>query len=260
MFVYGYLDMIIHGFTADGEAFLQQFRPRFEDQHHDELQTFQTVKLSSHVHDNSVAKLYRGTKYRLRLNSEVYLLLITFLETNNKQGGSVILYLLSSYCEVLETARGPLDQYSFEAIANRSAGLNAEDTDVQEGIEGAFTGVTNKDIMDNAASLRLGMVAMEPDLAGDVRAELEVEDRQNPAPEGMPSYVDVFDQRIKREDSPDGPARNDIPYPPSRARDVALEVQKIKEFRDRFKIDSRSGGIGAGISICIWTFHNALDS
>ncbi|CAG8972237.1 hypothetical protein HYALB_00001635 [Hymenoscyphus albidus] len=260
MFVYSYLDMVVHGYTTDAETFLRQFRQRFEDLHHDDLQTFQTIKLAAHVKENSVAKLYRETKYRLRLTSEVYYLLITFLETNNKLGGAVILYLLSSYCQVLETARGPLDQYSFEAIANRSTGPNAEDTDLQEGIEGTFTGVTNKDIMDNAAALKLGMVAMESDLAGDVRAELEDEDRLNPAPEGMPSYVDVFDQRIKREDSPDGPARNDIPYPPSRARDVALEVQKIKEFRDRFKIDSRSGGIGAGISICTWTFHNALDS
>ena len=40
--------------------------------------------------------------------------------------------------------------------------------------------MSNKDIMDNNATLKLGMMAMEPDLAQDVRIELEEEDAKHP--------------------------------------------------------------------------------
>jgi transcription initiation factor TFIID subunit 5 len=160
-----------------------------------------------------------------------------------------------------------MDQYSFEAIINQARGLGSEadDAGLQEGIPGAFTGVTNKDIMDNTAALKLGPMAMDPDLASDVRAELEEEDRLNtaPLPEGKSSLVDEFDRNIKREDSADGPSRTEIPYPASRARDVIMEVQKIKENRDRFRIDNATEmktGIAPGVSICMFTFHNTLDS
>lgn len=135
-----------------------------------------------------------------------------------------------------------------------------EDQDLQEGIPGAFTGVSNKDIMDNNALLKLGMMPMEPDLAADVRAELEDEDKVHPPLAGTNSLVEEFDRTIKREESADAPSRNDIPLPPSRARDVIMEVQKIKESRDRFKIESRTGGIGPAVSVCMFTFHNTLDT
>lgn len=114
--------------------------------------------------------------------------------------------------------------------------------------------------MSNTVTLRLGSLAMDPDLAMDVRADLEDEDIKNPPDAGKLSLVEEFDRNIKREDSADGPSRTDIPYPPSRARDVTMEVQKIKENRDRFKIESRTGGIGPPVSICMFTFHNTLDT
>jgi transcription initiation factor TFIID subunit 5 len=211
------------------------------------------------VYDNAVAKLYRGTRYRLPLNIHVYYNLVTFLESPANPAGRTILYLLQTYCEIRHTERGPIDQYSFEAIINQSRKVE-EDKDLEEGIPGAFTGVSNKDIMDNNAVLKLGMMAMEADLASDVRAELEEEDKERPPPPGTDSLVDVFERTIKREESPDGPSRADIPLPPSRARDVTMEVQKIKENRDRFKIESRTGGIGPGVSVCMFTFHNTLDT
>ena len=113
--------------------------------------------------------------------------------------------------------------------------------------------------MDNNAVLKLGMMAMEPDLAQDLRAALEDEDMQHPPELGNNSLIEEFERTIKREDSIDGPSRNEIPLPPSRARDVIMEVQKIKENRDRFKIESRTGGIGPAISVCMFTFHNTLD-
>jgi len=182
------------------------------------------------------------------------------LESNGKAGGTVIIYLLQTYCEIRETTRGPIDQYSFEAIINQAHGINGDEADLEEGIPGAFTGVSNKDIMDNTAVLKLGMTPMEGDLAQDVRAELEDEDIKHPPELGKPSLVEEFDQNIKREDSADAPTRNEIPLPPSRARDVVMEVQKIKENRDRFKIESRTGGIGPAVSVCMFTFHNTLDT
>lgn len=249
----------MNGYSMDGQTYLNQFGPQFKNIHSDELQTFQTLLLPQHVFENPIAKLYRGTKYRIPLNTNVYFNLIVFLESNGKSGGSVINYLLSTYCEVRETVRGPIDQYSFEAIIKQSHAAD-EEADLQEGIPGVFTGVTNKDIMDNNAVLKLGMMPMDPDLATDVRAELEEEDKEHPPPPGTNSLVDEFDRTIKREESADAPSRNDIPLPPSRARDVVMEVQKIKENRDRFKIESRTGGIGPAVSICMYTFHNTLDT
>lgn len=211
--------------------------------------------------ENSITKLYRENKYRLPLNTHVYYNLVTFLEQNDKQGGSVILNILSTHCKVKETERGPIDQYSFEAIINRAKGSDlADGEDMEEGIPGGFTGISNQDLQNNNAPIKLGPQPMELDLAMDVRAELEVDDTKNPPVAGQMSLVEVFDQNIKREESADAISRVEIPYPPSRARDVVMEVQKIKEYRDRFKIESRTGGVGPAVSVCMFTFHNTLDT
>jgi transcription initiation factor TFIID subunit 5 len=261
MFVYCYLELILHDGASDGEKFFQAFASPFEKVHANELRVLETIKLRQHVLENSLTKLYRENKYRIPLNHHVFFGLTTFLEQKDTptDGGGTILLLLSTYCELRETQRGPLDQFSFDAIVNKARSQTTDDLELQEGIEGAFTGVSNKDIMDNTVKLNLGFTAMEPDLAEDVRAELEDEDVRNPAEAGKPTLVDTFDRVIKREDSADGPPRGEIPVPPSRQRDVIMEVQKIKEHRDRFKIDGRTGGVGAGVSCCLWTFHNSMD-
>jgi len=261
IFVYSYFELVLAEAENARATFFRKFSPAFERVHADELRVFETITLRQQIMDDPIVKLYRGNKYRLPLNTHVYYNLLTFLESKGKQGGTVVIYILQTYCELRETSRGPIDQFSFEAIINtaRISGGN-EDVDLNEGIQGAFTGVSNKDIMDNNAVLRLGMMAMEPDLVSDVRAELEEEDAKNPPEAGKRSYVDELDAKIKREESLDAPNRSEIPLPPSRARDVVMEVQKIKENRDRFRIDGRSGGIGAGVSVCIFTFHNTLDS
>ncbi|RDL40772.1 Uncharacterized protein BP5553_00751 [Venustampulla echinocandica] len=260
MFVYSYFDLIVHGFATAGESLFREFSHRFEKNHHDELQIFQTVKLPQHVLENTTTKLYLDNKYRIPLNIHCYYNLVTFLESNGKVGGTVILYLLQTYCEVRETSRGPIDQFSFEAIINQSKGVEGDEPDFQEGIPGAFTGVINRDMMNTTYVLRLGMMPMEPELAQDVRAELEEEDAKHAPGPGQLSLVEEFDQNIKREESTDAPSRNEIPLPPSRARDVVMEVQKVKENRDRFRIEGRTGGVGVGVSVCIFTFHNTLDS
>ncbi|KAM0176333.1 hypothetical protein ACHAPF_004984 [Botrytis cinerea] len=260
IFVYSFIELITNNYTADGKDFLKEFKDQFQQVHADELTTFDTISLPQQINDNTITKLYLSSKYRIPLNTHVYFNLITHLESNSKQGGSVIIYLLQTYCEIRETKRGPIDQFSFEAIINQAHGVEPEESDLQEGIPGAFTGVTNKDIQNNNAKLLLGPMALEDELAADVRADLDEEDSKNPPELGKPSLVELFDQSIKREEGVEGPGRNEIPYPPSRARDVTMEVQKIKEHRDRFKIESRNGGVGPAVSICMFTFHNTLDT
>ncbi|KAG4029096.1 hypothetical protein MFRU_017g00330 [Monilinia fructicola] len=260
IFVYSFIELITDLYTADGKAFLNEFKEQFQQVHADEITTFETISLPQQIADNTITRLYKSSKYRIPLNTHVYFNLITHLESNSKQGGSVVIYLLQTYCEIRETKRGPIDQFSFEAIINQAHGIEAEESDLQEGIPGAFTGVTNKDIADNNLRLQLGPLSIEEELAADVRADLQEEDAKNPPEPGQESLVEIFERKIKREGSTDVPNRNDIPYPPSRARDVTMEVQKIKEHRDRFKIESRNGGVGPAVSICMFTFHNTLDT
>jgi transcription initiation factor TFIID subunit 5 len=259
IFIYSYLDLV-DLFPNDAKNFLQKFRWVFERVHADELRTLETITLTQHVLENPLAKLYRGNKYRLPLNTHAYFNLVTYLEANSKKGGNVIIHLLQTYCEVRETTRGPIDQYSFEAIINRAQGLSKEiSSEEQEGIPGAFTGVSNQDVSDRHVPVKLGPLQTEPELAQDIRAELEEEDAKHPPASGQLSLVEEFDQAIKREDSADAISRLDVPLPPSRARDVVMEVQKIKEYRDRFRIEGRIGGIGPAVSVCMFTFHNTLD-
>lgn len=258
--MHSYLDLVWNGETLDAEAFLKRFSPQFEQIHSAHLRIFETVKSQQQINENEIAKLYRHERYRLPLNNSAYFNLITFLESNEKQGGAIILYLLQTFCEVKALDRGPLNQYSFEAIIKQAQGTTDGDSQDQlEGVPGAFTGVINKDIQHNNTVLKLGMMAMEADLAADVRIELEDLDAKDPPAPGQPSLVEAFDKNIKREDSADGPSRSEIPLPPSRARDVSMEVQKQRENRDRFKIEGRTGGVGPGVSVCMFTFHNTLD-
>jgi transcription initiation factor TFIID subunit 5 len=232
----------------------------FERVHADELRVLETITLPEHLQDSSIAKLYGKNKYRLPINTHAYFNMVTYLEANGKQGGNLIIYLLQTYCEVRETTRGPTDQYSFEAIISRAKGLSKEiSVEEREGIPGAFTGVSNQDMTNNDVQLKLGPMQMETELRDDVRIELEEQDLKQPPVLGQPSLVEEFDANIKREESADAISRLEIPYPPSRARDVVMEVQKVKENRDRFRIEGRTGGVGPGVSVCMFTFHNTLD-
>ena len=259
VFIYSYLELIDLS-SNEAAPYLQKFRWIFERVHADELHVLETISLPQHVLENSITKLYRENKYRLPINTHAYFNMVTYLEANGKKGGSLILYLLQTYCEVRETTRGPTDQYSFEAIIQRAKGMPRElSAEELEGIPGAFTGVSNHDMMNNDQQLKLGPQPMEAELEQDVHAELEEEDARQPPAPGQLSLVEEFDQNIKREESADALGRLEIPYPPSRARDVVMEVQKVKENRDRFKIESRTGGVGPGVSVCMFTFHNTLD-
>lgn len=113
---------------------------------------------------------------------------------------------------------------------------------------------------NNLVKLRLGRLPLDKDLEGDVRGDLEDMDISQPALPGQDSLVETLEMNIKQEPDDEFPSRAELAYPPSTARDVAMEVQKIRENRDRFKIEARTGGIGPGISVCMFTFHNTFDS
>ncbi|KAK4453677.1 hypothetical protein QBC34DRAFT_434444 [Podospora aff. communis PSN243] len=260
VFVYSYIELVTQGYTDEAKNLLSVLRPELENVHRESLDLFATITLPQHIKENPTTKRYKENKYRIPLNQALSGNLFHFLEREADAGGVVITYVLQTYCHVDVSARGPIEPYSFEAIYRRAQNIDIDEIDAQEGIPGVFTGVSNKDLLDASAPLKLGPLPMEPDLRDDVRAELEEEDQRHPPVEGRPSLVDEFDRKIKREESADAPARADLPLPPSRARDVVMEMQKVRENRDRFRIEGRTGGIGIPVSACMFTFHNTLGS
>ncbi|KID75492.1 Transcription initiation factor TFIID subunit 5 [Metarhizium brunneum] len=258
MFVYAFLELAGHGYTEDAKTFLKDLSSYFQPVHADDLKTFSTIALPQHVAENPTAKLYKENKYRIPLNQHATGDLFNFLERDSEQGGSVIRQLLVTYCQIDSTARGPITPFSFEAVFRRSKNADIEEIDAKEGIPGVNIGLSNKDILDPAQPLKLGPLPMDPDLRDDVRAEIEDEEKRNPPAEGTNSMLEDFDQKIKREEDVDAPSRADLPLPPSRPRDIMLEMQKVRENRDRFRIDGRTGGIGTSVSACMFTFHNTF--
>ncbi|KAJ5678513.1 WD40 repeat-like protein [Penicillium maclennaniae] len=263
LFVYSFLNMITSLYTNEAKQFFEANKNMFLPEHTDDIRILEPISLPEHVQDNSTAKLYRGNKYRVVLSNPAYTNLLQFLESKEKEGGSVMNAILSSYCTVKTMDRAADDRFSFAAMLGQiGAGQTfpAED----EGIPGhhpgsAYTG-DNPAMAGTLPRLRLGKMPMEETLEGDVRAELAEEDEKEPPIAGRNTLVQEFDQMIKKEEDEEAPTRNDIPFPPSTARDVAVEVMKVKENRDRYRLEGRTGGVGLGVSVCMFTFHNTYDS
>ncbi|KAI9755570.1 MAG: hypothetical protein M4579_004218 [Chaenotheca gracillima] len=260
LFVYSFLNLAGDYYERDCERFFATFNEIFSREHEDDLRTLSPIRIPEHVQQNPVARTYRSNRYRLTLSTMAYFSLVQFLESKEKEGGSVVISILQNNCNIVTVERGADDPHSFAAILDRAkqeSDLPPED----EGIPGHNPGSANTS--DNAPAvlpkLRLGQLPMESELLGDVQAELAEEDTKNPPTAGQDSLLEEFEKHIKREESEDAPSRNEVPLPPSLARDVAMEVQKVKENRDRFRIDARTGGIGAGVSVCMYTFHNTFD-
>ncbi|KAI0904838.1 WD domain-containing protein [Ustulina deusta] len=263
LFVYSYLRLVAQGSTAHAKEFMQKCRRRFETARIDELRGLEVITLAPHVQENSMAKIYRENRYVIPINKSLTGNLFHFLERELDQCGAVVLDIIQQHCRVDSVDRGPIEPFSFEAIYRRARNQELDDVDIQEGIPGlaSHSGVANRDILENQAALRLGPLPLDGELRDDVAAELEEEDRLHPPKDGIPTLVDEFNSMhpIKKE-AGDSPQRTDIPYPPSRARDVVVEMQKVRENRDRFRIEGRTGGVGPGLSVCMFTFHNHLGS
>lgn len=250
-------------YPKEARQLFDTFKEYFvEGYHQDDLRKLEHISLPEHVLDSEIAKIYQGSKYRVKLSQVAFYNLIGFLESKEKEGGSVIVGVIQTNLNVVTVERTFDDQLSLTRLLNRAR--DGEDHPAEdEGIPGHNPGSANTD--RNAAStvltkLKLGPLPVEPELFGDVRADLEDEDIKNPPREGESSLVQLYDaQQIKREDSEESPSRNDVPLPPSLARDVAMEVQKLREHRARFKIEGKTGGFIPSISVTMFTFHNTYD-
>ena len=261
VYVHSKLNLAEEYYITESVKFFKAFKDEFEPEHDDDLRALEPITSAEHVKENRVAKLYRENKYRLSINKLAFFNLIQFLEQNEKEGGSIITSILQKHCHVVTTERAPDDQNSLARMLGRAA-IVEDYPQEDEGIPGHNPGSANVD--RNASStvltkLKLGPLDMETDLLGDVQAELKEEDIKNPPKPNQSSLTDEFERMIKREDSEESPNRADLQIPPSKARDIAFEVQKVKENRDRFRIESRTGGAPPGVSVCMFTFHNTYD-
>lgn len=254
--------MVTSFYPQEAKQFFEVNKNLFLPEHTEDVRALEPISLPEHVQDNSVAKLYRSNKFRLVLSNPAFSNLMQFLENKQKEGGSVMSAILSSFCTIITKERANDDRFSFAAMLGQASGgqtFPAED----EGIPGhhpgsAYTG-DNPAMAGTLPRLRLGNLPMEQTLESDVRGELADEDAKNPPAPGQNTLVQELDQMIKKEEDDEAPTRSDIPYPPSTARDVAIEVQKVKENRDRFRIEGRTGGVGPAVSVCMFTFHNTYD-
>ncbi|KAL7624919.1 Transcription initiation factor TFIID subunit 5 [Parahypoxylon ruwenzoriense] len=263
LFVYSYLRLVNQASYAHAQELIERIRGRFERTHPDELKGLATLTLSQHVRESTIAKAYIENQYVIPISKSLTGHLFHFLERDLDQCGAVVLDIIQQHCRVDSVDRGPIEPFSFEAIYRRARQQELDEVDIQEGIPGISnrSGLANRNILDNTAALKLGPLPMEPELRGDVVAELEEEDKLHPPREDLSALVDEFNAMhpIKKE-AADSPQRTDIPYPPSRARDVVMEMQKVRENRDRFRIEGRTGGVGPSVSVCMVTFHNHLGS
>ncbi|KAI9681464.1 MAG: Transcription initiation factor TFIID subunit 5 [Caeruleum heppii] len=260
IFVYSFLNLAEEFYPRECEAFFNKFKDLFVADHEDDIRKLSPIYLPEHATENEIAQLYRTHKYRITLTSVAYFNLVQFLEAKDKEGGTVLINVLQRCCEIKTVDRGPSERHSLAALLSK----NDEEEDSlgqEDGIPGHRSGPsTTGDTAATLPKLRLGQMPMEPELMGDVQGDLEDEDAQKPPAAGQPSLVEVFQQSIKREEDEEAPLRTDLPLPPSKARDVAMEVLKVKENRDRYKLDGRTGGVGPGVSVTMFTFHNTFDS
>lgn len=261
VFVHSFLTLVSDAYARESRIFFNNFKSNFEKEHVDDLRTLEPIALPEHVLSNDTAKIYRANKYRVTLSQVAFNNLIRFLESKDKEGGGLIVGVIQTYLAVVTVERAADDQSILARQLNRARAVEdfpAED----EGIPGHNPGSANLERTAGSSvltRLKLGAMPLENDLMTDVRAELEDEDAKHPPVGSQNSLVTQFEQRIKREESEDAPTRNELQLPPSVARDVAMEVQKVKEDRDRFKIEGRTGGVGPGVSVTMFTFHNTYD-
>jgi transcription initiation factor TFIID subunit 5 len=263
VFVYSFLDLVRDYFTKDAENYFAAYQGIFERDHEEDIKTLRQVRLPAHLQESRIAKLYLDNKYRITLTTMPFFNLIQFVEAKHYEGGSAILDITRDHLNIVTVDRTATVEKSIAAIlasGQREDELPAED----EGIPGHAPGhpLTSRHDPDADAArirLQLGTYPQEEDLQDDVRAALQDEDAKAAPRPGQPSLLDEFEQRIKREPTDDGPSRDIVPLPPSLARDVSMEVQKIAEYRDRYKMESRTGGVGPAVSVTMYTFHNTYD-
>jgi len=260
LFVYSFLQLLIDQHPELAKRFFDDMHGSFVRERAEDIRALVFLSNSTQIDEIATAKSYNDNKYRLTLTHAAFYSVISFLESKEKEGGSVIIKLLQTRLNIVtvDRATGAVDR-GFAAMLTKHTDGDILEED--EGIPGHNPGSANTDrkAPPVLTRLTLGPLPMETDLSDDVRDELEEEDARNPPGAGQNTLVEELDQRIKREPSEDAPNRDNIPLPRSLARDVVMEVQRIKEHRDRLKIEPRTGGVGPGVSVTMFTFHNTFD-
>jgi transcription initiation factor TFIID subunit 5 len=263
LFVHSYLQLVAELYPSERRSFFEHHKQDFIPEHEVDIRGLERISLPEHLNDDNVGKLYRDNKYRIVLSNFAFVHLMQYLEASADNGGKLLVDLLEKRCNIRHVDRAADDRFSFVSLLRR--GKELQDVPVEdEGIPGHNPG--NSIITDdptqgnNLVKLRLGRLPLDKELEGDVRGDLEDMDTSQPALPGQDSLVEILEMNIKQEPDDEFPSRTELAYPPSSARDVAMEVQKIRENRDRFKIEGRTGGIGPGVSVCMFTFHNTFDS
>lgn len=250
-----YLNLVENKCSEEAKKFLDEFKAGFQHAHADDLKLLATITLPEHVEHNESARLFRTVKYRIPVTNKAYALIVGYMDTEADKGGDLIMGLLNTHTKIEAVDRGVANPFSFSALFEKDKSGQVDQAEV-EGVPGAFEGTKTDKRMN--APLKLGMFAMDSDMQEELRNEVILEDQRDPPAEGKTSLLEEFEQKIKREESTDGPTRAELPLPAPRARDIRNEVMKLKENRDRFQIEGRTGGVGPGVSICMFTFHNSL--
>ena len=267
LFLYSYFRLITEFYPSLSREFFVKYRGPFETEHADDLRAVTALTTPEHLQENCIAQLYLKHKYRLTLSNMTFWVLIQFLETNEHAGGRQLTSLLQDHLDIRMVDRNASAGGSARSLQrlleSRQNGTTDDDVPAEdEGIPGHHPGSAN--LERNAPSvlnkLALGAMPMEADLMEDVKADLAQADLAAPPLNGTTTttLIEQFEHNIKTEPSDDIPAS--IPLPPSSARDVSMEVQKVHENRDRFRIEGRTGGVGPGVSVTMFTFHNTFDS
>lgn len=248
IFVHSFLELVNKGFVDGGKRFFAAHKGDHELQHGHDLTGLSAIALPPHVEHNELARLFRSNKYRVILSKVTYNLLTNFLNDNEAAGGSVIIRLINTHIQIIESQEKP---------TLYSAGNEYEVGD-GEGIRGHAAG--RADQPGSLPRVRLGPIRLDPELKADVEERLRELDAQAKDREmdlGVatgPSHLDEFQARIKREESEDAIMRDEIPLPPYKGADIDREVQAVRDSLQRFKLEGTP--TPPLPSICTYTFHH----
>ena len=264
IFVYSYLALVLNSYSKEAQHLCTKCADGFRKEHEYDLRSLERIGLPEHIEGDNIAKLYRDNTYRLSLSTATYNYFMQFLEGLPPDLYKLLIKIVDENLDLRQVDRTADDRFSFASVLLRaSEGQDMPDED--EGIPGHRPGnaisSTDPNVGNNLANLRLGKLAMDKDLEEDVRAELDDIDIAMPSVPDQASLIETHERiNIKQEEEEEGPNRAEIPFPQSTSRDVVMEVTKIRENRDRLKIEGRTGGIGPSISVVMYTFHNTHDS
>jgi transcription initiation factor TFIID subunit 5 len=176
---------------ATAKSFFEEHSQEHSLQHRDALLELSSLSLPEHLDSNKRARLYRSKKYRLTLSRTSLSLLIHYLMEKQDAGGQVVLRLMNRWLDIKIVQGAPTDE---------AGGVDGEALMDHEGV-------------DTRERLTLGPLPMDPDMMGDVRAELRDEDIRNGDNVNGENSLSQTWSKVKREPVEDSPARDLIPLP-----------------------------------------------